>query len=196
MAFVSTSQRHYSATPAHAVPDRNIYCFSWTWGCFPRMDRLHFVASRRHEIGLYGQRCVRKRDFLSLNGDRVRRAGKPWPEQMRSASFALLFQAESDIKQRPLLRLINRFSSEPRALPVPIPLRFGLPKVRTTPGLDVFKLPMSPFDDTDYPSYRSVLLNHFQQSSISAGFCVAISGQPALPVALIDPRQNQYLSVN
>ena len=80
-------------------------------------------------------------------------------------------------------------------LPVQILIRFGLPKVRATPSLKVPQLPMSPFGDIDNPSYRSVLLSYFQYSSISAGFYVAISGRSALSVALINPKQNQYLPV-
>jgi len=54
---------------------------------------------------------------------------------------------------------------------------------------------VSPFGDTDNPSYRSVLLSYFQKASISTGFYVAIWGQPALSVALINPKQFHYLSV-
>jgi hypothetical protein len=65
------SSRHANVSTAHAVPNRNIYCFSLTWGRLPRKNSLCFVASQRHEIGLYWQLFVRKRDFLSFNGDKV-----------------------------------------------------------------------------------------------------------------------------
>jgi hypothetical protein len=64
------------------------------------------------ESDFLGMALPGKQAFRLDLGDRVFRAGSPWPAQTGSPSFGLLFQAESGVKRRQLLALIKLNSSE------------------------------------------------------------------------------------